>query len=64
MPYVDLHERPLAKPDLVLGCTECGQDVGIHGPTADLDPATWRCIECRVAAALGPKVGRNLKAVA
>lgn len=44
MTFVDLHERPLAKPDRVLVCTECGHDVGIHGRVDDLDPHTYRCI--------------------
>lgn len=62
--YVDLSEKPLAQPAMVLRCHECGHDVGVHGRVDGLSPDTYMCIDCRVAQALEPKVGRHLKAVA
>lgn len=62
--YVDLAPSPLAPPDHVLRCTDCGHDIGVHGHAGQLDPEKYVCVECLVAAALEPKVGRHLKAVA
>lgn len=64
MPYVDLAPRPAARPDLVLRCNACRQDVGVHGDVDGLNPHTYVCCQCLVERAGDPDPEPILRAVA
>ena len=43
------HGKPLAKPDFVAACAQCGHSIGVHEPTGPASPDPYICGLCEWA---------------